>query len=117
MRQLLRIIIGIAFSIIGLLHFKNEENFRNIVPDYLPFRKAAVLITGVFEIMFGIVLISKRPSSCLKKGINAFLLAVLPANIYMAQHNIPLGEKKLPKWALYCRLPLQFVMMSVIHKL
>jgi len=53
----------------------------------------------------------------LKKGINAFLLAVLPANIYMARKQLPLGNKSVPKWALYLRLPLQFILIAIVKKL
>lgn len=117
MKKIIRILFGIGFSVAGVLHFKDEENFRNIVPEYLPFRKAAVLITGVFEIVFGLLLLIKQPSTCLKKTINAFLWAVFPANIYMAHKNLPLAGKQLPKWALYGRLPLQFIMIKMISKL
>ncbi|MDG0843971.1 hypothetical protein M4L39_10975 [Staphylococcus equorum] len=117
MKKIIRIVFGMGFSVAGVLHFKDEEKFRNIVPEYLPFRKAAVLITGVFEIVFGLLLLIKQPSSCLKKTINAFLWAVFPANIYMARKNLPLAGKQLPKWALYGRLPLQVVMIKMISKL
>lgn len=105
------------FTIAGVLHFKDEPSFRKIVPDYLPLRKTAVLITGVIEIIFGILMIKQRPSICLKRAISAFLWAVLPANVYMARKNIPLGDKQLPAWLLYARLPLQFVLIRIIHKL
>ena len=47
--------------------FTNERSFRNIVPEYLPLRKTAVLVTGVFEIFFGIMLLLKRPANWLKQ--------------------------------------------------
>ena len=40
-----------------------------------------------------------------------------PANIYMARKKLPLGDKQLPTWVLYARLPLQFILMRVISKL
>lgn len=117
MKRLMRTILGIIFSTAGVLHFCHESNFRKIVPEYLPFRKSAVLITGVFEIVFGIVLIVKQPTRGFKKLINSFLFAVLPANIYMARKNIALGDKQLPTWLLYSRVPLQFVLIKMINKL
>ncbi|HLR18803.1 MAG TPA: MauE/DoxX family redox-associated membrane protein [Staphylococcus sp.] len=117
MKTAMRILFGILFSVAGVLHFKDEEHFRSIVPEYLPFRKAAVLITGVFEIVFGLLLLIKQPTTCLKKTIIAFLWVVFPANIYMARKELPLAGKQLPKWALYSRLPIQFVMIKAISKL
>jgi uncharacterized membrane protein len=37
----------------------------------------------------------------------ATLIAVFPANVHMAMH--PERYKRLPRWALYARLPLQAV--------
>ncbi|BGE81881.1 DoxX family protein [Staphylococcus petrasii] len=112
-----RYLLGLAFGTAGVLHFTNERQFRNIVPDYLPLQKTAVLVTGVFEIFFGIMLLVKRPADWLKKGMNLFLLSVFPANVYMARKKLPLGDKQVPTWALYLRLPLQFVLMGLIKKL
>ena len=92
--KFLRWLLGISFGTAGVLHFTRERQFRNIVPDYLPLQKTAVLVTGVFEIFFGIALLIKRPASWLKKGINLFLLAVLPANVYMARKKHHLVIKK-----------------------
>ena len=62
--KVLRYLLGLAFG--GVLHFTNERSFRNIVPEYLPLRKT-VLVTGVFEIFFGIMLLLKRPANWLKQ--------------------------------------------------
>ncbi|MCO0862397.1 hypothetical protein WL766_11605 [Staphylococcus pasteuri] len=115
--KLLRWTLGLVFGSAGVLHFTHERNFRTIVPDYLPLQKTAVLVTGVFEIFFGVALLIKCPASWLKKGINLFLLAVLPANVYMARKKLPLGDKQVPAWALWLRLPLQFVIMGLVKKL
>ena len=111
--RILRMLFGIVFSVAGVLHFKDEEQFRRIVPAYLP----AVLITGVMEIVFGVILLMKQPTKGQKNALIAFLWAVLPANIYMARKQIPIAGQQLPKWALYGRIPLQFVMMKLIKKL
>lgn len=117
MKRLLGIILGYGFMIIGVLHFKHEPRFRKIVPEYLPFRKSAVIISGVVEIIFGMLLIVNRPGQRLKKVINMFLLAVLPANVYMARKKLTLGDKQLPKSLLYSRIPLQFVLIKLVNKL
>ncbi|MCG7339982.1 hypothetical protein MHZ36_11850 [Staphylococcus sp. ACRSN] len=117
MKRIISIVFGLVFSFAGVLHFKNEENFRRIVPSYLPFKKTAVLVTGVIECVFGILLLIKQPTNGLKNAITAFLLAVFPANIYMARKKLPLGDKPLSPWALYLRLPMQFLLISIIRKL
>ena len=42
-------------------------------------------------------------------GLIALLAAVFPANLHMARN--PAKFKKIPRWALYARLPLQPLMM------
>ncbi|WP_414044453.1 DoxX family protein [Macrococcus animalis] len=115
--MMIRIILGLGFTTAGILHFLRETNFTKIVPSYLPFKKEIVYISGVMEVMMGIYLIFKKPNEMAKNLINAFLLGVFPANIYMARKEMPLGDKQLPKSALYGRLPLQFVLMKVIKNL
>ncbi len=53
----------------------------------------------------------------LEKYNQSILPAVFPANIYMAVKKLPLGDKQLPTWQLYLRLPMQFVLMGLIKKL
>ncbi|MGK9044613.1 hypothetical protein [Mammaliicoccus vitulinus] len=112
-----RRIFGIGFTFAGVMHFVRSEGFEAIVPSYLPFKKAIIWITGVMEIIFGLLLILKNPSERTKKLIEWFLVAVFPANVYMAQKNIPLNGKVLPKWALWGRLPLQYVLIKLVRKM
>lgn len=113
-KLLLKTLLGLGFYTAGVLHFLREPNFTKIVPGYIPFKKEIVYISGVIEIIMGAYLIIKKPSESAKKLINTFLLGVFPANIYMARKGIPLGDKRLPKSALYGRLPLQFALIKLI---
>ncbi|MEE1107183.1 hypothetical protein [Macrococcoides canis] len=114
MKIIIRMILGILFTFAGILHFLREPNFTKIIPSYIPFKKEITYITGVMEVIMGIYLCMKRPSVRAKKWINRFLLAVFPANVYMARKQLPLGDKQLSQSALYGRLPLQFVLMKLI---
>lgn len=115
--NIVRRLFGIGFSFAGVMHFVRSEGFEAIVPNYLPFKKAIVWITGVMEIIFGIMLIIKKPNNVTKKIIEWFLIAVFPANVYMAQKNIPLNGRTLPKSVLWGRLPLQYVMIKLVRKM
>lgn len=117
MRHIYRFSLAIVFSVAGFLHFKREEGFEKVVPSYLPFKRFIVHASGVLEIVFGLLLFFKRPGKTLKNLINAFLLAVFPANIYMARKKLPLGSIELPKPILYLRLPLQFVLMGMVKRM
>nr|WP_263315041.1 hypothetical protein [Mammaliicoccus sp. Marseille-Q6498] len=115
--KVMRALFGIGFTFAGIMHFVRSEGFEAIVPAYLPCKKAIVWLTGVMEVIFGLLTLLKKTNNTTKKLMEWFLLAVFPANVYMAKNNIALNGKTLPKWALWGRLPLQFVMIKLIRKL
>lgn len=111
MKEILRWVLAVFILTAGILHFVVPEQFARIVPppfDPLP----AVYISGVFEILGGIGLLVPPVSSMAAWGLISLFIAVYPANIYMAVHNIKLdGIPQNP--ALYWgRLPLQFVLIA-----
>jgi uncharacterized membrane protein len=98
-------IMGTAYVVAGAGHFIATRMYENIMPDYLPAHHELVLLSGVAEIAGGIgVCVPKlqRPAAW---GLVALLVAVMPANIWMAQH--PERYPGIPLWAIWLRLPLQ----------
>jgi len=49
-----RYLIAISFVTAGLLHFLKTRMFMQIMPDYIPWHKAMVWISGVAEVAGGI---------------------------------------------------------------
>jgi len=47
--------------------------------------------------------------------LGLFLLAVLPANIYMAMAGIPFGDSLSSPAALWTRVALQFPLIAIIY--
>src|SRR5699024_2104386 len=81
MKVFLRAIYSAILLGAGVLHFFKEKSFRRIIPTILPFRKAAVLITGVFEIIFSSLLWMKKGQHITSKLLALFMIAIFPANI------------------------------------
>ena len=106
--------IGSLFIGAGIKHFTNPAPFVAIVPQFLPAPLMLVYVSGVFEILGGLGLWIPRLRFWAAWGLLALLLAVFPANINMAIHRIPFGDAQLPVWALWVRLPLQFLLMALI---
>jgi uncharacterized membrane protein len=105
--------LAIAMVGIGVLHFVQPKPFVRIVPKYLPAPLALVYISGFFEILGGIGLLVPATRVWAAWGLIALYLAVFPANIYMLTHNISLNPKKpIPRWALWLRLPFQFLFIA-----
>ena len=85
-RRIGLILVFLWFLFGGVAHFSLTEVEMRIVPPAIPWPRAAVLISGVFELLgaVGILIPATRRAA----GIGLFLLtiAVTPANIYMLQH-------------------------------
>ena len=104
-------VVFLWFLLGGVAHFSITEAEMSIVPPYCPWPRAAVLISGVFELLgaLGIVIPITRRAA----GIGLFLLtiAVTPANVYMLQHAELFN---VPRWALIARLPFQVALLALI---
>lgn len=108
-------ILAIAgmFVAAGVAHFVQPDFFVQIVPPYLPAPKLLVYVSGAFEIFGGVGVLF--PSVRVYAGwlLILLLLAVFPANVHMALH--PEEFARIPAWALYLRLPLQFVLIAWVY--
>jgi uncharacterized membrane protein len=94
----------------GVNHFLMPRTYEKIVPPSLrDHAKAVVQISGVAEIVGGVGVLVPSTRRLSGLGLIALLAAVFPANLYMARQ--PEDFRKIPRWALYGRLPLQPLMM------
>ena len=109
----MRIFVAVAMTAVGVLHFVRPAGFVAIVPRALPYPYALVLISGAFEILFGLGLLVPRARRLSSIGLVALYIAVFPANINMAVHHLDLDGKPVPTWALWLRLPFQFVFIAL----
>ena len=110
----IQILLAVFFFAAGILHFQLDDAFARIVPPMLPFSVAIVWITGVIELVFAAALIAKWRLPLTGLLLSAYLLAVLPANIYMAVAGIPLGDTALNPAALWTRVALQFPLIALV---
>ena len=106
------VILALAMVGIGIAHFIWPGPFIDIVPDYLPAPRMLVYVSGVFEILGGVGLLVPPARRFSAWGLIALYVAVFPANIHMALHQItPAGTPPLPPWMPWARLPLQFALI------
>ena len=113
-RLLLLLALSLFFINVGVDHFINPDFYLNIMPDYLPFHAEAVYLSGLFEILGGIVVLIPKLRALARWGLISLLIAVFPANIYMAMNPNLFPEFSLE--LLYFRLPLQFVFIFWVLK-
>jgi uncharacterized membrane protein len=112
-KVLVRGLFGAFFIIAGVTHFTNRDFFTSIVPPYLPWPVMLVYVSGVAEIVLGVMVMVPATTRIAAWGLIALLLAVFPANIHMAMN--PQLYPGTPMAALLIRLPLQGVMIAVAY--
>ena len=108
--------IGLAFVFLwfavgGAAHFLATNLEAKIVPPYLPWHRAIVLVTGAFELLGAAGLLYRPTRRAAGIGLFVLTLLVTPANIYMLQRPDLFG---IPLWILVARLPLQLALLAVI---
>jgi uncharacterized membrane protein len=106
-----RTALAAFFVVAGANHFANPRAYESIVPPSLASRKKEInLISGAAEIAGGLAVMHPATRRAGRWWLLALLVAVFPANVHMAvsPEQVPgLDLKKIPRWALWARLPLQ----------
>ena len=101
--------MALLYIAAGINHFLNPDIYLNIMPPYLPQPNLLVYISGLLEILLGLLLLPRLTRRVAAWGIILLLIAVFPANIQMA---INYGQTNhLGLWISLLRLPLQIVLI------
>ena len=103
------VLFGLAafFINVGVDHFVNPEFYLSIMPPAFPLHLEAVYISGFFEVLGGVGVLIPRLRKIAGWGLVALLVAVYPANIYMAITPGAFPEASVA--LLYVRLVFQFL--------
>jgi uncharacterized membrane protein len=80
-------VFAVLFVLAGVGHFVRPDFYLRIMPPYLPLHRPLVLLSGVFEVALGVLLLVPRFSRLAAWGLIALLVAVFPANIYVYQNQ------------------------------
>ena len=114
-KSFLIIISSIFYVIVGIKHYIEPEYFLSIVPPYLPYHLELVYISGLFEILFGLLILFPKYRYYGAIGLILLLVAVFPANIYLAQSKEAQeaigATQEIATW----RLPIQGVLIWIAY--
>ena len=112
-KQLSKYLLAAIFILGGINHFVMPEFYLRIMPPYLPAPLFLIYLSGFLETGFGIALLISRFSRRAAWGIILLLIAVFPANIYMAMNTELFPD--ISPLIIYLRLPLQFVLIAWVY--
>ncbi len=106
-----RAALAAFFVAAGANHFRNPRFYEAIVPPALAGRRKEInAVSGAAEIVGAATVLHPATRRLGRWWLLALLVAVFPANVHMAvspEEVKGLDLKKIPRWALWARLPLQ----------
>ena len=107
-RTISKYVLAFFMLVAGTMHFVNPDFFLKIMPPYLPLHSELVMLSGLCEVLLGILLLVPGSSRLAAWGIVALLIAVFPANVYLYQHQEIMPA---PSFVHFLRLPFQGVLV------
>jgi uncharacterized membrane protein len=113
-RARVRASLAAMFLLAATSRLARPETLLAMIPTWLPFRRAALYASGAAEAAGAIGLMVpplRRPAGL---GLVGLLVAIFPANVNVAVHNLQI--EGYPKSAVYqwARLPLQIVLVWLV---
>jgi uncharacterized membrane protein len=114
MKNISTYIIGVAFILAGVNHFINPEFYLRMMPPMLPAHELLNYASGTAEIILGTLLFIPQTKVVAAWGLIILLIAVYPANIYMAME---VGKSiDISPVVAYIRLPFQFLFIWLVYR-
>lgn len=109
---ILRWLLVIGFVAAGLNHFRDPSFYRAMMPPYLPWHDALIVISGIAEIAGGIGVAIPATRRLAGWSLIALLIAIFPANLHMALHQVQAPGMTIDPLVLWLRLPFQALFIA-----
>jgi len=102
-------IMAVLYIAAGINHLVHPAFYIKIMPPWLPYHSALVFISGVCEVVLGLLLLLPPTRKLAAWLIILMLIAIFPANIQMMLNYLDQNNPRL--WIAIARLPLQIVLI------
>ncbi len=106
-----RVSLALVFLFTGLGHFIKTVEMAQMLPSWFPGRIPLIYTTGVFEWMGSVGILVPQLSRSSGILLCAFLILVLPSNVYAAVHRVDFGGHAAGPVYLLVRIPLQLLLI------
>lgn len=106
--------VGMAalFCFTALGHFAKTSDMLEMLPPWVPARRAVVIASGVLELCFALGLLIPASARATAWIAIAFILAATPLNIYAASRRVRFGGHSAGPAYLLIRLPVQLLLIA-----
>ncbi|GGI78528.1 hypothetical protein GCM10007973_13980 [Polymorphobacter multimanifer] len=101
-RTIARLLLGIIYAGVGIVHLRSPEGFLPIMPEWVPYPLQVVQLTGVWELVGAALLLWPRTIGFLARAnwwggvlMAAYAVVVYPANIKHAMEMVEVGGNTL----------------------
>lgn len=101
--------LTLVFLFTGAGHFFTPEPMAQMIPPLFPYRIEIIYITGLVELLAGLLLLPQSTRYYAGLFVIGMLAAFLPFNIYAAIDRVPMGGHAWGPVYLLVRVPLQIV--------
>ena len=107
--------MSLLYVTVGIKHFTNTDFFVAIVPPIINWKEEAVLISGFFEVILGVLLLFNPTRKLAAWGIVLLLISVFPANIYLYVSETAREMLSVSKGQALFRIPFQIPLIIIAY--
>ena len=107
--------MSIAYTYVGVRHFIDPDFFLAIMPNYLSMHLFFVYLTGLMEVVFGLLLAFRKTRKFSSYGLIMLLLIVFPANIHLVESELSQSILEVSKEQTIIRLPFQGLLLILAY--
>ena len=108
------IVMAVFYLAAGINHFVHPHSYYVLIPPYVPFPVLINIVSGMFEIIFGAMLLVSSTRQAGALGLVILLILFIPVHIYMIQKGGCMSVTFcIPAWLVWVRLfPVQFILIA-----
>ena len=106
----IRILFAIFMVYAGVQHFLKPEFYIPFVPSFLPFTTVFIYVSGLIEVLLGIMLFIPKYIKAGAIGLMILMIMFLPIHLWDVFSDAPaIGSHQ----AALIRLPVQFIFIAI----
>ena len=112
MKNVLLYIMALLYIAAGINHFRKPEFYLKIMPDYFLAPQLLNHISGVAEIILGVLLLIKTTRPFAAWGIATMLVIFMLVHVYMLQQSLAQPGYFMSPTMGWIRIGLQFALIA-----